>query len=317
MMLDPNRLRLLRELEHRGTIGAVAHALDYTPSAVSQQLSRLQREAGVQLLEKVGRGVRLTEAAHTLVRHAEVLADQLDRAQADLEAAAAEVRGLVRVSTFQTPGMRLLPPALSALAAEHPTLDVEVVEREATEAQPELVLGRLDLAIVDQFPGHPDPRHRAIDYELLMEDPLLIALPPDDPLAASGGPVAVRDLRAHAWGAGRQETIYGDGTRRLCNELAGFEPRIRHRANDMDILLGLVRVGRAVVFTPALLGGEEELGVAIRPIAEGPLTRKLYTAVRRGTAGRPALEAMRAALKDAATRTGAGAAPGPGSPPAP
>jgi DNA-binding transcriptional LysR family regulator len=317
MILDPNRLRLLRELEHRGTIGAVAEALDYTPSAVSQQLTRLQQEVGVQLLERVGRGVRLTEAAHTLVRHAEVLAQQLDRAQADLEAAAGEVRGLVRISTFQTPGMRLLPPALAALAVEHPTLDVEVVEREAIEAQPELVLGRLDLTIVDQFPGHPYPRHRAIDYELLMEDPLLIALPPDDPLAASGGPVALADLRGHPWGAGKPETIYGDGTTRLCNELAGFEPRIRHRANDMDILLGLVRVGRAVVFTPALLGGEEELGVAVRPVAEGPIARKLYTAVRQATAERPALQAVRGALRDAATRIAAGAAPAPGSPRAP
>jgi DNA-binding transcriptional LysR family regulator len=298
--LSPHRLRLLRELAQRGTIGAVAEALDFSPSAVSQQLTQLQREAGVPLLERVGRGVRLTEAAYTLVRHAEALADQLDRARADLEAAAGEVRGLVRIGTFQTPGMRLLPPALETLATEHPTLDVEVVEREAEDAQRELVLGRLDLAIVDEFPGHPYRRHRAVDYELLLEDPLLIALPPGDPLAAPGGPVALAELRGRAWGAGMPGTIYGDGTRGLCNELGGFEPRIRHRANDMSIMLPLVRVGRAVAFTPALLGGEEELGVAIRPVAERPIARKLYTAVRGGTTRRPAVRALRSALERAA-----------------
>jgi DNA-binding transcriptional LysR family regulator len=299
-MLDVRRLRLLRELEYRGTIGAVALALDYSPSAVSQQLAQLQREAGVALLEPVGRGVRLTEAGHTLVRHAEVLAGQLDRAQADLDAAAGEIRGIVRVSTFQTPGMRLLPPALTALAAEHATLDVEVVEREAEEAQRELLLGHLDLAIVDEFPGRPYPRHRAVDYALLLDDPLLVALPADDPLAAPGGPVALADLRDRAWGAGHPGTVYGDGSSRLCNELAGFEPRIRHRANDTWILLGVVRAGRAVAFVPALLGTEDELGVAIRPVLEGPLTRRLYTAVRRATSARPALAAVRAALQRAA-----------------
>jgi DNA-binding transcriptional LysR family regulator len=298
-MLDVHRLALLRDLHHRGTIGAVADALDYSPSAVSQQLAQLQREAGVPLLERAGRGVRLTEAAHTLVRHAEVLAEQLDRAQADLEAAVGAVRGLVRISTFQTPGMRLLPAALGALAKEHPTLDV-VVESEAGHAQSELVLGHLDLAIVDEFPGHPHPQHRAVDYELLLEDPLLVALPPNDPLAGGGGPVALADLRSRAWCAGHPGTIYGDGTRGLCNELAGFDPRICHRANDMTILMGLVRVGRAVAFTPALLGSEDELGVAIRPVAERALARKLFTAVRRGTSARPALEAVRAALQRAA-----------------
>src|ERR671910_2950485 len=129
IVLDLRRLRLLRELHERGTVAAVADALQFTPSAVSQQLAVLEREAGVPLLEKAGRGVRLTDAAEVLVRHAGALLEQADRAAAELAAAAAGApAGRGRVAAFQSAGLRLAAPALRALARGAPGLRCELVE---------------------------------------------------------------------------------------------------------------------------------------------------------------------------------------------
>ena len=128
-MLDLRRLRLLRELEARGTIAAVADALQYTPSAVSQQLAVLEREAGVTLLERAGRGVRLTDPALVLVHHAEALLDRAARAEADLAAAAGGVAGRGRIAAFQSVALRLAIPAIRLLAREAPALRCELVEQ--------------------------------------------------------------------------------------------------------------------------------------------------------------------------------------------
>src|SRR4051794_41752333 len=118
-MLDLRRLRLLRELSARGTIGAVASALSYSPSAVSQQLALLEREVGVPLLERVGRNVRLTAAAQTLVAHTDVLLARVEEAEADLEATAGQITGVVRVVAVQAAGLYLGAPALKGLAELH------------------------------------------------------------------------------------------------------------------------------------------------------------------------------------------------------
>src|SRR3954452_2813516 len=121
-MLDLKRLRLLRELAQRGTIGAVASALSYSPSAVSQQLALLEKEAGVPLLERVGRNVRLTAAAQALVGHADALFARMEEAEADLEGTAELITGPVRGGRIQSAGLYLLAPALQRLAAVHPAL---------------------------------------------------------------------------------------------------------------------------------------------------------------------------------------------------
>src|ERR671923_2523503 len=114
-MLELRRLRLLSELAERGTIAAVAEALQFTPSAVSQQLAMLERETGVRLLERAGRGVRLTDAALVLVGHADALLDRAALAEADLAAAAGTVAGRGRIAAFQSAALRLALPAMGAL----------------------------------------------------------------------------------------------------------------------------------------------------------------------------------------------------------
>jgi len=129
-MLDLHRLRLLRELEARGTIAAVAEALRFTPSAVSQQLAVLEREAGVPLLERAGRGVRLTDAALVLVEHADALLERSERAEAELAAASGRVAGRARIASFQSAAFHLAVPAMRALAHDAPELRCELVEAE-------------------------------------------------------------------------------------------------------------------------------------------------------------------------------------------
>src|SRR5919202_599657 len=143
-MLDLRRLRLLRELHARGTIAAVAFALQYTPSAVSQQLRTLEREAGVPLLERVGRGVRLTDAALVLVSHADALLERAALAEADLAAAAGTVAGRGRIAGFQSVALRLAIPAMRALARDAPRLRCEFIEAEPEHALPMLARAEVD-----------------------------------------------------------------------------------------------------------------------------------------------------------------------------
>src|SRR3954468_18894564 len=149
-MLDLRRLRLLRELKDRGTIAAVADALQFTPSAISQQLAALERDAGVPLLERVGRGVRLTDAALVLVDHAEALLERTAVAEADLAAAGGEVSGRARIAAFQSVMLRVAIPAMQALARSAPRLRCELIESEPEESMPALALGDIDLAFGDE-----------------------------------------------------------------------------------------------------------------------------------------------------------------------
>src|SRR5215217_4044827 len=154
-MLDLRRLRLLRELNERGTIAAVAEALQFTPSAVSQQLAQLEREAGVPLLERVGRGVRLTDAALGLVDHTEAVLARLEQAEAEL--ATGDVHGVVRVAAFQTAARGLVAPVLRPLADAHPRLRCELVEMEAEEALTHLRVGDLDVVVAEEYGEVPRP----------------------------------------------------------------------------------------------------------------------------------------------------------------
>src|SRR5919106_4638165 len=154
-MLDVRRLRLLHELHARGTIAAVAEALQFTPSAVSQQLAVLEREAGLPLLEPAGRSVRLTDAALVLVGHADALLERAELAQAELAAATGRVAGRGRIASFQSVGVRIAVPAIRSLAREAPDLRCELLESEPEESLPALALGDVDLVIADEWQHQP------------------------------------------------------------------------------------------------------------------------------------------------------------------
>jgi DNA-binding transcriptional LysR family regulator len=316
-MLDLRRLRLLRELNARGTIGAVALALDYSPSAVSQQLALLEREAGVPLLERVGRNVRLTAAAQTLVAHTNKLLAIVEEAEADLEATAEQITGTVRVAAIQSAGLYLLAPALRSLARAHPALRVEVIDAEPETSLPSLALGTLDLVLADQYPFLPRPPDERLDLEPLLEEQFHIVLPADHPLALEGGPVALRSLKGVPWATGKDDSAFAELTIRACRALGGFEPDVRHRSNDLLMLLALVAGGQAVTLLPDLVGADREPSVVTRDVAEAQLTRTVFGAIRHGSARRPALNALRAALRDTAAGLRSAATHAPESRPLP
>jgi DNA-binding transcriptional LysR family regulator len=316
-MLDLKRLRLLRELNARGTIGAVALALDYSPSAVSQQLALLEKEAGVPLLERVGRNVRLTAAAQTLVGHTDALLARMEEAESDLEATAEQITGTVRVAAFQSAGLYLLAPALKQLRRDHPALRVEVTDAEAETSLPSVALGTLDLVLADQYPFLPRPPDDRLEIEDLLDERFRIVLSADHPLAAGDGPIPLAALRDEPWAIGKDNSAYAELIVRACRSLGGFEPDVRHHSNDLLMLLALVANGQAVTLLPDLIKPEREPSVVARDVAEQPLTRTVFGAIRRGSARRPALNALRAALRDTAAGLRSEATPARGSGPEP
>src|SRR5215210_6322082 len=184
-MLELRRLRLLSELHARGTIAAVADALQFTPSAVSQQLAMLEREAGVPLIERAGRGVRLTDPGLVLVEHAEALLERTARAEAELAAAAGTVAGRGRIAGFESVALQLALPAIESLAREAPGLRCELSELEPEEALPMLALGDLDLVLADEWEHQPQKLPDGVERHDLLSDPVRLALPGRHPVARS------------------------------------------------------------------------------------------------------------------------------------
>jgi DNA-binding transcriptional LysR family regulator len=298
-MLDLRRLRLLHELHRRGTVGAVAEALSYSPSTVSQQLRVLEREAGIALFEPAGRRVRLTDAALVLTAHAEQLLAGVERAEADLAAAAAgAVAGVVRVGSFQTASLHLLLPAMDALRQTHPGVQVRLVESEPEPALEALPSHGLDLVLADEWGGAPRAGRAGIDREDLFVEPVLLALPAGHP-AAAGGPVRLGDFADAVWATGYAGGGMAGLVRRLCAS-AGFEPVVRHQTNELSMLLALVAGGHAVTLLPEIAFAAGHEGVAVRPVAGLEADRTVFTATRAGADRRPALAAVRAALRVAA-----------------
>ena len=298
-MLDPRRLAVLRAFAAHGSVAAAADALSFTPSAVSQQLAQLQREAGVALLRKRGRRLELTDAGRLLVERAGELLGRLEAVEAELAASAATVRGVVRVAAFETAGIALAVPAAAALAEQHPGLAVELSDLEAEQSLPLLVQGGLDVAIAEEYEHAPRPRIAGVEREDLVDDELVLALPRDHALAADGGPVELGALAGEAWASARTGTAYDDEVARICRGAGGFEPAVRHRVNDLGFLLALVASGRAVALVPALGRPEAAPGVAVRRLAGGPLRRGLFVAVRASDRARPATAAVCAAIRAA------------------
>jgi DNA-binding transcriptional LysR family regulator len=308
---DLRRLRMLHELEERGTLAAVATALGYTPSAISQQLSVLEKEVGVRLLDKAGRGVRLTDAGRVLSQHAGVLLAAADAARADLAALTGEVRGTVRAGGLQSATRRVLIPAVARMLVDHPQVRLEISELELEQALPELRLGTLDLVISDEYDGHPRPRPAGLDFEPLHEEPLKLVLPAAHPCARQDGPVAVTALRDDVWvasatGTGHHALVVG-----TCRSLGGYEPDLRHRSNDADVQLELVRSTGAVALMPAVTVPAADPALAVRAIAEAAITRRLMV-ITRDTPTAPALATFLTAVRTQARQLPHPTTPSPG-----
>jgi DNA-binding transcriptional LysR family regulator len=291
-MLDVRRLRLLRELALRGTIAAVAQALSFSPSAVSQQLAVLEREAGVPLLERTGRRVRLTPAGQTLARHAEAILQRLEQAAGELVDARHGLAGPLRIGTFPTAARAILPAALTALAREHPGLEPMVSEIDPADVADALRAGDLDLALIHDYDFVPQPTEPGLATQPLCSESVYLAS-----AAATGNSdgqtiIGCQDM---PWITAIPGTACHAMTIRAC-QAAGFTPHARHHIDEFATVLALVAAGQGVALIPQLGAVNPPPGVVLTRM---PIRRRTMTAHRAGADAHPAVATVTAALRTA------------------
>lgn len=313
-MLNVNRLRILREVAHRGSFSAAADALSYTQSAVSQQIAALEAEVGMTLLERRPRGVSLTAAGQTLVGHAESVLADLDAAEAALAAIAGLRGGRLRMASFPTAGATLMPLAIATFRARHPAVELTLAEGEPEQVAPRLRTGELDLALLFEFdPSSPDERvgdpTRADGPELLpggslkrvqlLEDPLYLALPRGHRLADRRR-LRLEDLREEAWIQTSRESPCARHVVRCCHA-AGFEPHVSFQSDDYQTVQGLVGAGVGVALIPELALSTVREDIAIRALSPRPPARQVIAATAAGARLLPAAPAMLSVLEEVAS----------------
>ncbi|MEU4681588.1 LysR family transcriptional regulator [Streptomyces xinghaiensis] len=306
-MLDLRRLHLLRELDRRGTIAAVAQALTFTASAVSQQLSVLEREAGVPLLERSGRRVALTPAGRALVTHADAVLERLELAVSELAGAREGIRGPLRIGTFPSGGPAIVPAALAELARRHPALEPMVREIDSARVSDGLRAGELDVALVHDYDFVPASPDTTVGQVPLLEEPMYLATGGATGGAPATGPAARGDTLAELlgpWAASPWITAR-DGTTghamavRAC-QAAGFQPRIRHQVNDFRTVLALAAIGQGAGFVPEMATAHAPGDVVLTRL---PLFRRSKVAFRAGGGTHPAIAAFVAAARTAVGAT--------------
>jgi DNA-binding transcriptional LysR family regulator len=300
-MLDVRKMQLLAELARLGTIAAVSQAQFCTPSAVSQQLSALEREAGVKLIRRSGRGVELTAAGADLAERTGPVLALLEQATGALAAHRGQLAGELRIGAFPTAVRTLLPGALVRLGAEYPRLELRVTELDPAQVPDALRTGALDIALVHEYDYVPAEPDQALVTQPLLEETIYLACAgPDGRLAgtpATGtAPDPLLASRALPWIVATPGTLCHLMAVRLC-QAAGFTPRIRHYADDFAAVLTLVAAGQGVALVPELALADLPDGVALTAL---PALRRTLIACRRGAAAHPAVVAAAAAIRAAA-----------------
>ncbi|MDO5052746.1 MAG: LysR substrate-binding domain-containing protein [Pseudoclavibacter sp.] len=291
-MLDVKRLRILRELQLRGTVAEVARTLGCSASAVSQQLGQLEQEAGAPLLRRQGRRLQLTPQAEILVEHTTAVLERLERAELDLAASLDRPVGEVRLAVFQSAALALVPDMLRLLAAAHPRLRIEVVQYEPEAALYNTAAGDFDLVAAEQYPGHAAPHHPGLDRELLTSDRLRLAVPAD------------RELRGLADAAELPWVMEPPGSasrhwhEQLCRT-AGFEPDVRFQTADLQAQLRLVETGNAVGIMNDLAWAHRTPRLRFLELPGRP-RREIFTSARRSARDSALIRAVRDALRTVA-----------------
>jgi DNA-binding transcriptional LysR family regulator len=296
-MLDVTRLRVIDALARHGSVTAAARELHYTQPTVSHHLARLEAETGAQLLQRAGRGIRLTPAGQLLASRAAEILGRIDAADAELSAHVGLSAGRVRVASFSSVIGSLIPPAVAALTDEHPGLQIGLTGAQPPEALELLRTGRIDVAIVFRY-DDTEPEPPGVRLHHLLDDPLYL-------LSTRSGQT-LSALRDATWIAGcarcRLHLLS------MCAD-HGFEPRIGYTSEDMVVMQALVVAGLGVTTSPGLaLRAHRAEGVVA---SELPGSRQhVYAATYGEPPDPPATTALLAALAGAAASIG-GVSPTP------
>jgi molybdate transport repressor ModE-like protein len=293
--LDVGRMRLLREVSLRGTIAAAARELGLTPSAVSQQLAALEREAGVSLVDRSPRGVSLTGAGHALVARADQVLDVLAAARADLDRLGGALGGPVCVAAVASAALTFVSRAADRLGAEHPGIELAVDVAEPSRALALLIAGDVDLAVVDEYDYVPLALPDFVVARPLCAEPLVLTVPSGWSGAARP---ALADLAGERWVMPPDEAACGQAVRAACRA-AGFEPAVRWTSDDMLVLARAVAAGHGIAVLPELSVAHDAAAVRTLALREPRLQRRLTAVARASALGRPSVAAVLAALVDA------------------
>ena len=292
--MDLRRLRLLLELSRLGSMRAVADELGHTTSTVSQQLAVLAREAGTPLVEPEGRRVRLTPAGRRLAEHAVTILAAVEAARADLDPSA-EPAGTVRVAGFATAVRRSLVPVATRLAADHPDVRLRVHEHEPAEAFALLAADDVDLALVYDYSLARVAFDAALQPTPLWTAAWSLGVPDGPQPAPADAPEAFRRFAQTGWIVNSRGTADEDVVRTIAS-LAGFEPRIAHRADSLELVQDLIVAGLGVGLLPADLPPAP--GVRLLPLRRPAATLRSYAVTRRGRERWPPLALVTRMLID-------------------
>jgi len=269
-MLDPRRLRVLREVATRGSFSAAAAALAFTQPAISQQIAALERETGTTLIERGVRPVRLTDAGRALMVHAEAVLAHLDEAQQELGEIAGLRRGRLRLASFPTAIATIVPHAVALFTRRHPDVDLTVVDDHQQGLIPRLARWELDLALIYDHEALPEPEVR-LDRTHLLDDPFDLLVPDGHPLAHRRS-VALEELADETWIGGTPDGAYARIVLHSCR-VAGFEPRVAFGSDDYNAVQAFVAVGLGVAILPRLALTFPRPGPARVALAEPPVRR--------------------------------------------
>ena len=291
-MIDLGRLRALHAVASYGTVLAAGEALHCTPSAVSQQLAKLERETGATLIEKDGRRLRLTEAGRVLAGHAERVLSTVDEAEAALAAHRDTVVGRLTLAAFATACRALLPYALHRLATEHPQLSTGLVEVNPHEGLEKLRRGHVDLAVLDDWPEVALRYPAGITHVELGRDVADLVVPAGHRFA-TGRQVRLAQAADERWIAAKAGDICHEWLLRV---LPGVRPDFH--VGEFETQLTLIAAGLGIAMIPRLARPPLPAGVQVVPVRPVP-TRRVVLAWREASAARPAVTAAAAALREA------------------
>lgn len=286
--LDVGRLRLLREVALRGTIAAAARELGLTPSAVSQQLAVLEREAGTALVDRSPRGVSLTGAGHALVARAGEVLDVLAAARADLDRLTGALGGPVAVAAVASAALSFVSDATAELARTHPDIELAVDVAEPARALALVLAGDADLAVVDEYDYVPLALPEFVVTRELCAEPLVLTVPVG---WGHRRRPSLTELSDEEWVMPPQDAACGQAVRAACRA-AGFEPRVRWTSDDMLVLARAVAAGHGIAVLPRLSVAADAADVEVLALREPRLERRLTAVARASALGRPAVSAV-------------------------
>ena len=286
MILDPNLVHSLVAVADAGTVTDAASSLGYTPSAVSQQISRLESVLGVELLTPVGRRVELTPQALALVERAPRIFDALEEAVAAVESTSDAVGGTVRIGTFQSAAVQIVPEAVIAVRDAHPSVDIEVIVQPTAKSIRELESGALDIVLDQEF--QQELNHGKLHRTELVEDRIVVVMPPDHRT-----PRTIADLSDDTWISPKLSNSCAAFLFASCQN-AGFQPKVGYWVEDYLLLLKLVESGVGVGIASAAMA--EHIGAHVDTFDLGHEAVRTIVARTRPSAMRPATKAVLQAL---------------------